>query len=169
MSSHIRRAAATLAVTATSIVGLTVLATPAWAADTVRVNLGNLIVAGDSANNNIRFTRSGPSTVVMTDQNATITAGPGCVQLNAKAVSCSGVEALNVNGRDGHDFINNDTEFNGGPSLPGTLGGGPGNDTLFGGLGQDELLGGAGIDHADGSGGNVDRCIAETEVFCELN
>ncbi|MCO1658213.1 hypothetical protein [Pseudonocardia humida] len=104
----------------------------------------------------------------MTDTKAQVIAGPGCSQVNSNTVSCSGVVNLNVNGGDGDDFINNDTEFGGGPSLPGTLNGGRGNDILFGGLGSDELLGGPGTDLADAAAG-TDRCIAETEKFCELD
>ena len=171
MSTRIHRAVAAVAVTAASLAGTAALATPAWAADTARVSFGNLIVAGGPEDNSIRFSRSASGVVTVTDTKAAVNAGTGCVQVNTNTIRCSGVENLNVNGRDGDDFINNDTGQESGlsiPGLPGTLNGGSGNDILFGSDGSDELLGGLGNDRADATTG-VDRCIAETEENCELD
>jgi len=105
----------------------------------------------------------------MRDTATSVTAGTGCVQVDANTVRCSGVENLNVNGGDGKDTIDNDTGSDGGNTktgLPGTLNGGPGDDLLQGSTGADELLGGLGTDRAEGGPG-TDRCTAESESGCE--
>jgi Ca2+-binding RTX toxin-like protein len=170
MTTRIRRALAAVTLTAASLTGTVALATPVWAADTVRVNLGNLIVSGDAANNNIRFTREASGAVVMTDTNAAVTAGTGCTQVNQNTVRCVGVQNLNVNGREGNDVIDNDTGSDGGNSntgLPGTLNGGPGTDSLLGSTGRDELLGGTGAGDRANGGSGIDICNAEIETSCE--
>jgi len=170
MTTRFRRAVAAAALTAASLTGTVALATPAWAADTTRVSFGNLIVSGDAANNNIRFTREANGAVVMTDTNAAVTAGPGCTQVSQNTVRCVGVENLNVNGRDGNDVIDNDTGSDGGNSntgLTGTLNGGAGTDRLLGSTGRDELLGGTGGGDRATGGPGVDICNAEIESSCE--
>jgi Ca2+-binding RTX toxin-like protein len=107
----------------------------------------------------MRFVRSGGG-VRLTDTNAPVTAGTGCQQQGPNAVVCSGVEFLNVNGRDGDDFIANST------NIGSVISGGNGNDVLLGGTVGDQLIGNVGNDRANGGLG-VDICNAESESSCE--
>ena len=59
MTTRIRRAVAAAALTAASLTGTAALATPASAADTVRVSFGNLILSGGSEANSVRFASQG--------------------------------------------------------------------------------------------------------------
>ena len=161
MTTRIRRAVAAAALTVSSLAGTAVLATPAWAADTVSVNsFGNLILAGGPEANNIRFFAGPNGTVAVSDTLAPINGGANCAQVNPNLVHCSGAKAINANGRDGNDTLDNDT------NLDSALNGERGNDTLFGSPARDQLFGGSGTDKAFG-GPNVDVCVAETESGCE--
>ena len=161
MTTRIRRAVAAAALTAASLTGTAALATPAFAADTVRVSFGNLILTGGPEANSIRI-HPVNGKVRVKDFLAPVVAGTGCTQVDPSPVACAGVQNINANGRDGDDVLNNDT------SLTSVLGGGNGNDVLDGGPNRDQLSGGLGNDKALGGPG-VDICNAETETGCEEN
>lgn len=163
MSIRIRRVAAAVAMTAASLAGTAVLATPVWAADTVTVSsVGILVLGGDATANNIRFFSGPNGTVLVTDSASTVNAGNNCVQENTTTVRCSGAKFINANGNDGDDVLDNDTP------LDSVFGGGRGNDVLDGSSGRDVLDGVAGFDSAFGRGGQ-DSCRAEQESSCETD
>ena len=43
--------------------------------------------------------------------NTTMTAGPGCAQIDARVVRCRGVQNINANGRGGNDVLDNKTSL----------------------------------------------------------
>lgn len=162
MTTRIRRAVAAAVLTAASLTGTVVLATPAFAADTVSVSFGNLILAGGSEANSIRFASVGNLVEVREFNSTTMTAGPGCAQIDARVVRCRGVQNINANGRGGDDVLDNKT------SLTSVLNGEAGSDLLIGGSNDDQLIGGQGTDNANGGPGQ-DICSAEGESNCELD
>lgn len=165
MTTRIRRAVAGAVLTAASLAGTVALATPASAADTVRVSFGNLILGGGSEANSIRFDQFNPvgNVVRVTDLNGvTISAGPGCTSTANNIVSCRGVQNINANARGGDDVLDNKT------GLTSVLNGEQGNDLLIGGSNNDQLIGGQGTDNANGGPGQ-DICSAEGESGCELD
>ena len=162
MSTRIRRAVAAAALTAAGLTGTVALATPASAADTVRVSFGNLILSGGSEANSLQFTSKDNLLEVRELNVPPMIAGPGCAQIDERVVHCRGVQNINANAGGGHDVLDNKT------SLPSVLNGGTGSDLLIGGSSRDQLIGGEGTDNANGGPGQ-DICNAEGETNCELD
>ena len=158
-TSRTRRLAAGLTVAA----AVTVLgASPASAqgtAVTAGVSAGTLLVGGTPAQDTVIAT--GANVVVLVNRTGRLPAGPGCAQLGASTVRCTGVvNAIRFDAQAGDDRIENRTATFSAQS------GGPGNDILIGGSGDDQLVGGEGVDRAFGGDGS-DRCDAESETACE--
>jgi Ca2+-binding RTX toxin-like protein len=163
MSTRLRRAAAAAALTVASLAGTAALATPAFAADTVRVSFGNLILSGGPENNTIQFTPVGNTIEVRELNSVVLTAGPGCKQVDSRTALCRGVQNINANGQGGNDVLDNSRT-----NVTSVLGGGNDGDQLIGGSNNDQLIGGLGTDNANGGPGQ-DICNAEGESNCELN
>jgi Ca2+-binding RTX toxin-like protein len=162
MTTRIRRAVTAAALTAASLTGAVALATPAFAADTVSVSFGNLILSGGPEANSLRFAPVGNLVEVRELNSTTMTAGPGCIQIDTRVVHCRGVQNINANGRGGVDVLDNKT------TLPSVLNGDTDSDLLIGGPRNDQLIGGPGTDNANGGPGQ-DICNAEGETNCELD
>lgn len=162
MNTRIRRAVAAAALTAAGLTGTVALATPASAAETVKVSFGNLILSGGPEANSIRFEPVGDLVEVRELNSTTMTAGTGCIQIDTRVAHCRGVRNINANGGGGFDVLDNKT------TLPSVLNGGPDRDLLIGGPRNDQLIGGSGTDNANGGPGQ-DICDAEGETNCELD
>lgn len=162
MTTRIRRAVAAAALTAAGLTGTVALATPASAADTVKVSFGNLILAGGPEDNSLQFNPMGNLIEVRELNSTTMIAGPGCAQIDPRVVHCRGVQNINANAGGGNDVLDNKT------TLPSVLNGGAGGDLLIGGPRNDQLIGGPDTDNANGGPG-VDICNAEGESNCELD
>jgi len=145
-----RRAAGTVAVMATATLGLVAAATPADAATTATFVKGRgvLVVAGDTADNQI---------VVSRDAGGNILVNGGAVHLRGAQPTVASVRLIAVFGGAGNDTISMDEAS--GPLPPADLFGGTDNDTLTGGSGDDTLSGGSGDDILQGASG-VDRLVA---------
>jgi hypothetical protein len=91
------------------------------------------------------ITISGSGTLTVSD-TAGVTAGAGCVQVDATHVSCdaSAVTLVRVSGANGFDVVHMNAD------LPSVLNGGPGFDELYGGPANDVLRGGSRPDVLDG-------------------
>jgi hypothetical protein len=117
------------------------------------------------ARDNLKITRSSPSTLRVTDlPNGTYTgsglhAGPGCAPSGDYTVNCSaaGIKMLHVSSGSGADKILNAT------GIKSLLEGGRSNDNLRGGADDDTLNGNQAVDALRGKGGN-DRLIARDTV-----
>lgn len=83
--------------------------------------------------NNVTFSLSG-GVLFVTDSGSTLTAGPGCVQVNPGTVRCgTGVTRIAAVLGDRNDVATNNT------SIASDIDGGTGQDTLIGGFGADRL------------------------------
>src|SRR5919199_3686943 len=152
-----------------------VLAAPAAAhAATASVSGGVLsFVAADNEVNDLALSVGGGS-YTLADAGAPLTAGAGCSQSGANAVTCSttGVTSVSIDVRDradhvllgaaatvsggaGDDVLTGSSAIDtlSGGADDDTLDGGAGNDTLNGDNGDDSLLGGLGNDVMNGGTG----------------
>jgi Ca2+-binding RTX toxin-like protein len=116
--------------------------------DGLPVDVTQVVVAGDGANNVITATLSG-STYTVSDTTG-ITAGSGCAQAGVNQVTCgvSGVFETVIDGNAGEDTIIGGSDAD-------SIKGGLGADVLHGGAGSDLLEGGAGDDVLDSGGGGI--------------
>jgi hypothetical protein len=112
-------------------------------------------VAGAGERNDLTFTpieNSWPTAFVIGDPGATITAGRGCVSIDAHAAVCVATSGsmydLRARLGDGDDVLR--------PAgfVQMTADGGPGDDQLFGGTWDDRLTGGGGLDELRGGEGD---------------
>jgi hypothetical protein len=122
-------------------------------ADVVSVSGSTLLVQGCCTKTQFGFvdndiTISGSATLTVSD-TAGVTAGTGCVQVDATHVSCdaSAVTLVRVSGGNGFDVVHMNAD------LPSVLNGGPGFDELYGGPANDVLRGGSRPDVLDGGPG----------------
>lgn len=146
-------------------------------AETVAVDDGVLVVRGDPGRDQIQILgpQPGLATVDVLGLGMSLTAGAGCAQAGAMAVSCDPamIGAIAVYLGDGNDVLTLQTPLPTaatgdagtdrfyvlspaawGSEGPVRLDGGPGDDGLTGGAKDDVLLGGPGDDNLNGRGGN---------------
>lgn len=146
------------------------LAVPAGAsAATVDLAYNQLhYVAALGEANDVTITQVDPLAVVVTDANAPVTAGKGCVAVDTSSARCTpdsaGPVYAWVDSGDGNDIIRafgvglsahaggGDDRVTGGQAAN-VLYGGPGDDQLTGGAGADYLVGGRGRDVLVGKDG----------------
>ena len=122
---------------------------PALATTTAGVADGTLTVAGGSERNDVKVSWYDGGWIVVEDEEANLTPGPGCVAAGEARLACdgSGVTQISVDAGAGNDSITNFT------SSTSVLRGGPGADTIYGGWGADTLEGGGEADLMYGSAG----------------
>jgi Ca2+-binding RTX toxin-like protein len=134
-------------------VGTSVPASAATPADVVSVSGSTLLAQACCSKTQFGFvdndiTISGSGTLTVSD-TAGVTAGAGCVQVDATHVSCdaTAVTKVRVSGGNGSDDVHMNA------NLPSVLNGGPGFDNLYGGPADDILRGGSRSDVLDGGPG----------------
>lgn len=138
---------------ASAWLGGSVPASAATPADLVSVSGSTLLAQGCCAKAQSGFvtndiTVSGSGTLTVSD-TAGVTAGAGCVQVDATHASCDAttVTLVRVSGGNGFDVVHMNAD------VPSVLNGGPGYDQLFGGPADDILRGGSSPDVLDGGAG----------------
>jgi len=168
MDRHARRVVLTLALGIVALCGAapgalaaTVSTSPFALAGSKGVPVGDSVafVAAAGEVNAVTLTETADG-VTLRDATATVSASPGCQQVDGHTVTCAfhygpNYNRFSVSLGDGNDSVGINRSSDGtlldGPMVDGGPGndvlvGGPGNDSLNGGAGDDLLVGGAGDD-----------------------
>src|SRR3954451_18164650 len=163
-SIQIRRTALAVAAALTAL-GAAHAATAQASVSVEKTALGNYFVGAGAENNNLHVTNIG-SEIYVSDENTTVSAGSGCVQVSTQAAKCAdlpegGLYLSMGGGTDRVDSTVTESFYVDGTQTdkltayagpgPATLRGGAGDDVLHGGLGEDTIQGGKGNDVMDGS------------------